>query len=144
MNEKMPKWQQEMQKATMEIGFLYCLNSKDLLPFLTATLCGQFAIAGLSENKVKETLDRVFDSYKKMMLLPSHQRNDNWNEILNNLSAFWTDFYLLLWILIGGILNIFSQVSIIPCQFFCRETTIEHKINIIQRISQVQIKLAIV
>ncbi len=66
MNEKTPVWHQEMQKAFAEIGFTYCLNNKDLLPFLTATLCGQFALAGLKEEFVKATLDRMFENYKKI------------------------------------------------------------------------------
>lgn len=64
---KIPKWHAELQRAIGDIGLLYCLNSNDLLPFLTATLCGQFALAGLNEEKVKATLDRMFDSYKEIM-----------------------------------------------------------------------------
>ena len=60
---KAPAWHAELQKAFAEIGLTYCLNAKDLLPFLTATLCGQFALAGLSEEFVKATLDRMFPSH---------------------------------------------------------------------------------
>jgi len=66
MNKKIPAWHNEMQAAFLEVGFKYCLNSKDLLPFLTSTLCGQFAISGLKEEFVKLTLDRMFDSYKEI------------------------------------------------------------------------------
>jgi hypothetical protein len=62
--KKLPPWHKEIQQAIQEIGLVYCLNSKDLIPFLTATLCGQFAIAGLKEDFVKATLDRMFESYK--------------------------------------------------------------------------------
>lgn len=63
---RIPPWQAEMQKAIADIGFFYCLNTKDLLPFFSSTLCGQFALAGLEEEFVKATLDRMFDSYKKI------------------------------------------------------------------------------
>lgn len=61
-----PHWHRQLQEAIAQIGLVYCLNSQDLLPFLTATLSGQFALAELSEEKVKATLDRMFDSYKKI------------------------------------------------------------------------------
>ena len=63
---KNPKWHLELQDAIREVGFIYCLNCRDLLPFFTATLCGQFALAELSEEKVKSTLDRMFISYKEI------------------------------------------------------------------------------
>jgi len=61
-----PSWHKELQKELCQIMLVYCLNSKDLLPFLTATLCGQFVLANLSEEKVQETLDRMFNSYKEI------------------------------------------------------------------------------
>lgn len=64
MDRKIPPWHLEIQRTIGKIALIHCLNSKDLLPFLTSTLCGQFALAGLSEEKVKATLDRMFDSYK--------------------------------------------------------------------------------
>lgn len=63
---EIPHWHAEFQKALGNIMMLYCLSPKDLLPFLTATLCGQFALAELSEEKVKATLDRMFKSYKEI------------------------------------------------------------------------------
>lgn len=65
-NKKIPHWHQELQQAIIDIGLRYCLNSKDLLPFLTATLCGQFAISGRTEEFVKSTLDRIFEQYKEI------------------------------------------------------------------------------
>lgn len=62
---EIPNWHAEFQKALRNIMMLYCLSPKDLLPFLTATLCGQFALAELSEEKVKATLDRMFNKYKE-------------------------------------------------------------------------------
>lgn len=59
-------WMTEIQKAIMEISLVYCLNSRDLLVFLTSTLCGQFVVAGLSEEKVKQTLDRMLEKYREI------------------------------------------------------------------------------
>lgn len=63
---KIPGWHEEFRRALGEIALIYCLSPKDLLPFLAATLSGQFALAGLNENQVKEALDRMFKSYKKI------------------------------------------------------------------------------
>lgn len=63
MKTKIPPWHAEIQEAIKAIGFLYCLSPKDLVPFLTATLSGQFALAGYSEEFVKKALERIFESY---------------------------------------------------------------------------------
>lgn len=74
--EKIPAWHAEMQRAFAEVGLTYCLNAKDLLPFLTSTLCGQFALAGLKEEFVKATLDRMFENYLRIK-----ERMEKENEI---------------------------------------------------------------
>lgn len=66
MEGPIPPWHGAMQEAIKQVGFVYCLNSKDLIPFFTATLCGQFALAGYSEEFVKKTLDKMFDNYLKI------------------------------------------------------------------------------
>lgn len=66
MERKIPAWHKEIQDSIKEIGFLYCLSPKDLVPFLIATLCGQFALAGYSEEFIKKTLDHMFESYLKI------------------------------------------------------------------------------
>lgn len=59
-------WQPELEKFIHQLGVVYCLNDKDILGWLTATLCGQFALCNLDEEFVRKTLDRMFDQYKKI------------------------------------------------------------------------------
>lgn len=56
----------EIQNAIGEIALVYCLSAKDLCPFFSSTLCGQLALAGYSEEFVKETFDRMFESYLRI------------------------------------------------------------------------------
>lgn len=63
MKKGMPAWHREIQKAIAGIGILHQLTTKDIAVFLTATLSGQFALAGYSEEFVKKTLDRMFEQY---------------------------------------------------------------------------------
>lgn|GEM_PF-6937625 len=74
MDRKIPPWHAEIQDFIRELGVIYCLNSKDLVPFFTATLCGQLALAGYKEEFVKETLDRMFESYKKIKLRMENEK----------------------------------------------------------------------
>lgn len=64
-NEKMT-WQEQIQEAIKEIAFIYCLSAKDLMPFLTATWCGQMAVCEYSEEFTKKTLDHMFENYLKI------------------------------------------------------------------------------
>jgi len=66
MKKEIPTWHEEIQEAIKEIGLFYCLSPKDLVPFLTATWCGQMALCGYSEEFVKRTLDHMFDEYKRI------------------------------------------------------------------------------
>ena len=66
MSSKRPAWHRELQDFIRDLGLIYCLNSKDLLPFFTATLCGQLALAGCTEEAVREALDMMFDEYKRI------------------------------------------------------------------------------
>ena len=65
-------WHKSLQYELLSIvdkyKILYCLSPRDLLPFLTATLTGQFAISEYSEEFVKKTLDRIFEKYKEKKL----------------------------------------------------------------------------
>lgn len=59
-------WQEEIRHTISKIGLIYDLSNKDLVPFLTATLCGQLVLAGYSSEFVKNTLDHMFESYLKI------------------------------------------------------------------------------
>lgn len=61
MNET--DWHIKMHKAIKDIAIEHNLKSTHILAFLTATLTGQFALAGLNEKKVKNTLERMFCNY---------------------------------------------------------------------------------
>lgn len=63
MERQLPPWYNEIEKAIKEIGFFYCLNAKDLMPFLTNTWCGQMALCEYSEEFVKKTLDHMLKKY---------------------------------------------------------------------------------
>ena len=56
-------WQKEIQEAIISIALKYCLNRKEILSFFTATVAGQFALCELSEDFVKLTLDKMYESY---------------------------------------------------------------------------------
>lgn len=66
LHAKLTDWHEELQEFIKELGFRHSLNSKDLLTFFTATLCGQFALAGLPPEFVKVTLEQMFESYLKI------------------------------------------------------------------------------
>jgi len=66
VNSKKHPWQAELERFIAELGIIYCLNSKDMLGWLTATLCGQFAMCDLKEEFVRETLEKMFENYKKI------------------------------------------------------------------------------
>jgi hypothetical protein len=66
---KIPSWFEEMHEELARVlhkySLLYCLSPRDLLPFLSATITGQFAISDYSEEFVKQALDRIFDKFKE-------------------------------------------------------------------------------
>lgn len=76
MESKLPAWHGELQDFIRELGLVYCLNNKDLVPFFTATLCGQFALAGYSPEFVKATLERMFESYLRIKERMEKENNE--------------------------------------------------------------------
>ena len=77
---KIPEWhkalQDDLTNVVNQYALLYCLSPRDLLPFMTGTLTGQFAISDYSEEFVKKTLDRMFDKFKEKRQLIDKAEND--------------------------------------------------------------------
>lgn len=65
MRKGIQPWHRELQRAWVEVGITYCLTRKSMIPFLESTLCGEFELVGLGEEFVKETLDMMFEGYRK-------------------------------------------------------------------------------
>lgn len=61
----MQQMENDLMQVVHEYSILYCLSPRDLLPFITSMLIGQLTLCDFSDDHIRKTFDKIFESYKR-------------------------------------------------------------------------------